>query len=976
MTEEILGWEFIESTSDATLALRSLFTQGASPPLSGPSKSVNPGRLWRAMLVDSDIVSALSNVYQITRQHYREASQDEWEDIGHGFRQTFIRLCSINGKIFHKGEEATDDVATKSQYINSLIQVSVVLMTESVGAHSAAGGESDGQEILELCQLYQSLVSNFGLSTLLAVSSFPNFLDHLSKLTCWLLGPTLKSTLADTLDTWATEAFDIVMEGWVVLLVGVEEERFKRSSADMEQLDVELARHTSPIFEAYLKRRLWAAEREALATANGADESEFQDQFHDEAYMDEHLSAIGRVARITPAHSLVILTNEINERVSHLASYLQAKQGGSANVPIVAREQLYYLIYLLGYTLADGAEGGDVPMVPTSIMHFSAKWGKENPSAVDPVSRCIESVCNYCTSFEDVVLRQPHKDEALSPLLSSVVVWFFQRWSATYLMFDESVHTLISPSLYKCYGEQGSHSANILNFIVQKACTNLLSWPEEHDLALATCDLLYSLCEGKRVKKYLSKTASWTVLLEAYQQLGYAGLGSATHTREQQQAAGLLNLNGGVLGKLVLFLCMAAGGSGNPSHLEPVLKPIEQRLGAVLNHPQFSQNFLETQFISEIETIAHMLRGVARCSGRVTFHITFAFLTRYFDAFVKLITIYTDAPHVSAIILRIFDDIAESELMYMEEQQALWFMRTASQVVQVYSTNAEQRFGEAQQLRVEAKRRETQDDMIEEDEEEHRSDLFVLLSVLTHIGELVKDPFNCLTEVSKESAAEALFVCMTMLVPYFKTGVLAYPDICERYFGLLHTTSTVFPHRFASLTHEKQSHLLECMYLAISHATPSVQQAGLRALNDVVSFRITGAKDGGVAGAGGSGKGVGAVDINDTSVSQSEFGGQIRKFQQALFNMLLFQHIPSCVFDSFADALFPLILADFHRYKENVGGFISQQPPHLHERLSQGFSKIIESNGLTTDLTRANRQRFRKNIREFVQNVRGLLQRR
>jgi len=50
---------------------------------------------------------------------------------------------------------------------------------------------------------------------------------------------------------------------------------------------------------------------------------------------------------------------------------------------------------------------------------------------------------------------------------------------------------------------------------------------------------------------------------------------------------------------------------------------------------------------------------------------------------------------------------------------------------------------------------------------------------------------------------------------------------------------------------------------------------------------------------------------------------------------------------------------------------LPQHAPH-HGRLVHGFQLLLSGNGMAAKWDRLNRQRFRKNVREFVQSCAGL----
>mmetsp|Transcript_17609 Transcript_17609/g.34388 ORF Transcript_17609/g.34388 Transcript_17609/m.34388 type:complete len:223 (-) Transcript_17609:183-851(-) len=217
------------------------------------------------------------------------------------------------------------------------------------------------------------------------------------------------------------------------------------------------------------------------------------------------------------------------------------------------------------------------------------------------------------------------------------------------------------------------------------------------------------------------------------------------------------------------------------------------------------------------------------------------------------------------------------------------------------------------------------------------------------------------------TAGNAVFSGLAMLLPYLNQEFLGYPAVSSTVFALLRNAITAHHTHFTQLPHQAQQALLNAVRLAIGHHSRDVSSAGIEALAAVAKLQL--------------------------QAKNSVFLQELRPFQEALFNLLLFEQISPGVLDSVADALFLLILADKDLYINNVRGFIAAQQQQLlqqlqlqsdkvsadqvqqhNQRLVDGFRTLMEDNGLTTEITRANTQKFRTNVRKFTQNIRSFLQ--
>ena len=82
--------------------------------------------------------------------------------------------------------------------------------------------------------------------------------------------------------------------------------------------------------------------------------------------------------------------------------------------------------------------------------------------------------------------------------------------------------------------------------------------------------------------------------------------------------------------------------------------------------------------------------------------------------------------------------------------------------------------------------------------------------------------------------------------------------------------------------------------------------------------------------------------------------------------------------DICANALLALIVCDTQRFSQYAEAFLAQHAQlggeARRDRLAAALTRLTTSNGLTPELNRPNRQRFKSNMRAFVVEVRGFIQ--
>ncbi len=78
-------------------------------------------------------------------------------------------------------------------------------------------------------------------------------------------------------------------------------------------------------------------------------------------------------------------------------------------------------------------------------------------------------------------------------------MWFLRRWAVTYLSFQESFYSEISPALLKAFGQNTEGADWSVSFLLSKILSNLVSSElnSEPTLVQDTVLLLVSLVDSK-----------------------------------------------------------------------------------------------------------------------------------------------------------------------------------------------------------------------------------------------------------------------------------------------------------------------------------------------------------------------------------------------------------------------------------------------------------------------------------------------
>jgi hypothetical protein len=124
---------------------------------------------------------------------------------GDHVRLSLQQLASLKGSVFPESDQRI-----KLEYVQRLITGAGVMLKFAFADHSKVGspsGKSEeklnaaiGDEVSSSCQLYQRLMDNFSLSTIIQLPNVQGFLNDLCALTCSLLNPSLSAATSE----WAT----------------------------------------------------------------------------------------------------------------------------------------------------------------------------------------------------------------------------------------------------------------------------------------------------------------------------------------------------------------------------------------------------------------------------------------------------------------------------------------------------------------------------------------------------------------------------------------------------------------------------------------------------------------------------------------------------------------------------------------------------------------------------------------------------
>jgi len=229
---------------------------------------------------------------------------------------------------------------------------------------------------------------------------------------------------------------------------------------------------------------------------------------------------------------------------------------------------------------------------------------------------------------------------------------------------------------------------------------------------------------------------------------------------------------------------------------------------------------------------------------------------------------------------------------------------------------------------------------------------------------------------------DAVIMCLTLLVPNLTAESLQYLEVCENYFSLLRVAVVSIPEKFRALPPSVLQRILG-FSAARAHSHSIYTQIYTHAESSFADTLVWAVKNQLPAIASAAFQALACLSkLHLKSSISPVVDAQVSELQLLLLNMILFQSMSSELLDNLADCLFPLILCQPNAYSDNVRGFIQkqlqdrqQQQEEVRERLVRGFLSLTDVGGPAGNtVTRVANEKFRGNLRTFIQTVRSFLQ--
>ncbi|XP_048236240.1 exportin-4 isoform X1 [Ricinus communis] len=949
---QIMNWDF-RYNIPATKAGIDVFSPGVRADSSSLKRSecvvVQLGPAWRDVLISSGHVGWLLGLYAALRGKF--ACGGYWLDcpIAVSARKLIVQFCSLTGTIFHPDNELIQE-----QHLLLLLSGIIQWIDPPDAVSQAIESGKSESEMLDGCRALLSMATvttPFAFDQLLKSIRPFGTLALLSTLMCEVIKVLMTNNTDE--ETWSWEARDILLDTWTTLLMSMD------GTGGNPLLPPEGILAASNLFALIVESELRVASASAM---NDKDDSDYLQASI--SAMDERLSSYALIARAAVDVTIPLLARLFSECFSRL------HQGRGIIDPTPTLEELYSLLLITGHVLADEGEG-ETPLVPHTIQtHFvDTVEADKHPTVV--LSRSLGSRTCYGTKgrikpftsgliikFAEQSLDPEMRTSVFSPRLMEAVIWFLARWSCTYLMPEEFRDSNINAghdneyqfrqlqsrkALLSFFGEH-NQGKPVLDTIVRISVTTLLSYPGEKDLQGLTCyQLLHSLVRRKNICIHLVVLDSWRELANAFANEKVLFLLNTANQRSLAQT-------------LVLGASGMRNSDASNQYVRDLMSPMTNYLVELSKKSNLKSVAQQPDVILSVSCLLERLRGAASASEprnqRALYEMGFSVI----NPVLVLLDVYKHESAVVYILLKFVVDWVDGQISYLEAQETAAIVDFCMRLLQLYSSHNIGKISVS-----------LSSSLLSEAQTEKYKDLLALLQLLSSLcsKDLVdfsSDPI----EAQGTNISEVVYFGLHIVTPLISLELLKYPKLCHDYYSLLSHMLEVYPETIARLNSEAFAHVLGTLDFGLRHQDTEVVSMCLRALKALASFHYKETR------AGKIGLGSHAMNFKDPQGNLQE--GILSRFLRLLLQLLLFEDYSTDLVGSAADALFPLILCEQDLYQKLVNELIERQAnPTLKSRLANALFSLTSSNQLSSSLDRMNYQRFRKNVNNFLIEVRGFL---
>ena len=456
-----------------------------------------------------------------------------------------------------------------------------------------------------------------------------------------------------------------------------------------------LKQSSTLIFDTYLKCHINPPDgtRQQLST-----EEITEDVLPDRILFRDQLVMIGTCARRNPEHSVPVLCELLEQRITMLRSYLCQLHANpqSAKSCDDLFEDLHWALLLAGNILTTDSDGEATP-IPTEIQQYSLKCSSDvdisatltllarpqampaemgvpsamvEKSKIDPVIRLLAAVLRLAHTEGEVIAA--NMGSVLSPEVSITMIWFLKRYTVSYLLPLETLQGEMSVALTSAFGSNSEGAAWALNNLLTIIERTLRLRSGEPSLVAETIRLLIATVNSEERGRLLVKSEKLLSVVQLQQSGQLASLSS--------------NASRGLMQGLVLMIgCAKVEQSVKEEVWAHVVDPVIQSFTTLLAKEDFSKNYLmdnyRTQVLHHLDNLVGAIRGSLMASAGPLF----TRITPCLRAIVKLLDLYHNYSDIVVCLLEVYVECGRRILCYLSASDSKELYECAVEIVKVYA---------------------------------------------------------------------------------------------------------------------------------------------------------------------------------------------------------------------------------------------------------------------------------------------------
>ncbi|XP_003746722.1 exportin-4 [Galendromus occidentalis] len=890
LAEQILSWNF-QFTMMLPRKLVNLFETQICPVL-------RPGFAWRGTLLKKEVPQLFFKLYDMFQEH---------EALGHSAILCINQLCTLNGSVFHNRVD-------HKEYIGWIFEGVLELISRTpVRAHVVGVTEAVAKLLM------------FQPTTTVAqhIDELNSLLQRITALTCHLIemASQEEASLAD--DTAYSDSLDQILSTWSAIC------------SDIAYGPVQVEEYITQIFTVYLRAHL--APPDGVKPEQQTDDREIQEDTEedDRVKYKNQLNVIGLMGRRALSLTVPMVTQLLEARTVALQGLLEQNLVGTYQFNQVS-EDLHWLIMIAGHLLSTGLIKGETNLIPSSITTYcrsqEEKVNVDNtllalsqPSqlvtdaSVDPVVRLVLAILRLC-------LMESRALEArlqCSPEVGRSLVWFLKLWTPVYLLPDENQYTELSKVLIACFGRDSEAGHWVLEFVLNKLKTNLVSWSSEAALLSDTCQCLMILLNSMERGSRAIKCPSIFELVR----LECCGTFQNLSTAAKRDLVKGLVLAGSMLKE------------DKAQYFEQLLQPLQEAFTQLKTNAAFRRDYAQESVRRNVLDLIERLTGVVDGVTASNSELLIRFVLPLLPEVGALLELYHNYSDMVSACIQVFLSVACNMVSYLRKNDCSIVYSCILDIMKSYATH------QTGKLTIDPSAEEAQ-----------YKDLLDLLTLLGDV--LLKEVMGFLPDVAREaednlpnqvSVCDLAFQGLNFLLPIMTTELLRFPSLCSKYFNFVNVVGEMYRAKMCELPASLLVSIFGTIRLGVTDFTPDVANASL---DFVAGFA--------------------------TNICQSR--GQVpaivhqlvQPFLKLILEMSLFQPLDPEITTMAGSALFPLMCCYPNLYKELVESMVSaQSDDNLKQRLAEAFSQLTETVQMIPD--RGNRLKFRNAFDAFISRVRGFL---